>query len=164
MEPRSCSQKRLRRLFDERSRCGRLCTLVISALALGRVSAAPRVAANLPPTCRVIVDAGSASSRFFLFQDIYNNAAIEIFDNFTELTPGLSDQLPEDVYGAYIKPGFQEVADFMTSGKSPLEPSTCSVHVLATGGMRLLPPERQDEKPRPMMKQALAEFRPYLMT
>ncbi|KAF0700682.1 Aste57867_8860 [Aphanomyces stellatus] len=89
--------------------------------------------------CRVVVDAGSSATRFFVFISRDGSDDVEMVDTFPHLTPGLSHTPPHNAYG-YMKDALHEV---QTHVQARDQHTTCHVHIYGTAGMRLLQPAHQ---------------------
>jgi hypothetical protein len=95
----------------------------------------------------VIIDAGSSGSRIYLYKSLKKGATIQVEDLWgfePKDVPGLSDfkERPNEAYNAGIVPLLHPLRAFF-GGKGLNERDT-TVHVLATGGLRLLDPVQSE--------------------
>lgn len=112
-------------------------------LILSLTSLLPVFAAN--PQYAIIVDAGSSGSRLHLFKyqiqtDSSLPAITDIFSS--KVTPGLSSFVDSpQMAGESLKNLFDQATEQLQNQQVDLK--TVPVSILATAGMRLLPPEKQ---------------------
>ncbi|EQC25344.1 hypothetical protein SDRG_16755 [Saprolegnia diclina VS20] len=117
----------------------RLYAVVAAFLLLtahGHRSLGDRIPLRPYSSCRIIVDAGSSGTRFFVFP----SPSVPTADNFAHLTPGLSEIAPLQAY-AYMRPALYEVQ----ASLSPEMRARCFVHIYGTAGMRALDASQQAE-------------------
>ncbi len=118
---------------------------IISALVVSGVLFAMSVAAYAADThYTIFVDAGSSGSRLHIFQYENTTALLPVVnDVFSEsVKPGLSSFADTPTLaGASLKTLFDDAAQFLQ--KNGANPSTVSLNVFATAGMRLLPENKQ---------------------
>ncbi|OQR93891.1 hypothetical protein ACHHYP_02118 [Achlya hypogyna] len=110
--------------------------ILVEAAAMGVRS--DRIPFEPYSSCRVVVDAGSSGTRFFVFSS--PAASADLHDAFPHLTPGLSDTPPLQAY-TYMREALYKVQESIDAATRP----TCYVHVYATAGMRLLSATAQSE-------------------
>ena len=95
----------------------------------------------------VIIDAGSSGSRIYLYKTSQKGSATQVEDLWgfePKDVPGLSDfkERPNEAYNAGIVPLLQPLRSFFA--ERGLKEREVIVHLLATGGLRLLDPSQSE--------------------
>ncbi|TMW58456.1 hypothetical protein Poli38472_010015 [Pythium oligandrum] len=99
------------------------------------------------PSCRIFVDATAKQNRFVLIEGSPDEDAVQIFDEFPSILPGLGDMEPRETY-QQLRPGFMSIAEYLQrqpADPQRVEPRYCHTHLLVTGALKSVGHDRLND-------------------
>ncbi|OQS05941.1 hypothetical protein THRCLA_01975 [Thraustotheca clavata] len=110
--------------------------LLMTAISISLAAAIGSESLPIAPysSCRIVVDAGSSGTRFYVF----SSPEKSVHREFLHISPGISEIAPQKAY-AYMKETLYKIQKIL----EPEKRASCFVQIYGTAGMRLLEPSMQ---------------------